>query len=297
MLSHLYLGVLCRDEERRRISAISDDEKVRRSIKLLDKNHPPRECHKIGVIYVVEGQDNQRQILRNYKPMEDTRYQTFLNGLGTEVEMATHPGFVGGLDKRGTTGKTSIYAADALYEIMFHVVTLMPTKNSDMQQIGKKRHVGNDHVQIVYCNDMKEYRPGTITSQFNDAHVVVYPLRNKLYRIQVHKKDFMPPFGPLQDGMVVGEGLLGVLVRETALNASRARRSLNATYMGPLGTRRKLIRDIIGRYSNRLTQDDAAKYLTHLFGHSAEGGARVSKSRGNTRIVSTDFSVSRTSLN
>eukprot|EP00466_Bigelowiella_natans_P000545 jgi/Bigna1/66465/fgenesh1_pg.1_\ len=137
MLSQLYLGVLCRDEERRRISAISDDEKVRRSIK---------------------------------------------------VEMATHPGFVGGLDKRGTTGKTSIYAADALYEIMFHVVTLMPTK-------------------------------------------------------------------------VVGEELLGALVRETALNASRARRSLNATYMGPLGTRRKLIRDIIGRYSNRKTQDDAAKVV------------------------------------
>jgi len=266
LVSHLYLGIQPHRPDYRCLSFIHDDEKLRRAIKLLDKNHPARDCHKIGVIYVARGQDDQRHFLRNYGATDDIRYQKFLDGLGWEVEMAKHHGFVGGLDRRGTTGAYSRYYASATVELVFHVVTLMPTKDSDIQQIHKKRHVGNDHVQIIYCNDHKEYRPKTITSQFNDAHVVVYPLRNGQYRIQVHRKDFMPMFGPLQDGMVIGEQLLGALVRETALNASRTRRSIQPHYMGPLPTRQTRIKDIITRYSNPLTKKDAAKFLAESLG-------------------------------
>jgi len=266
LLSHLYFGIQAHLQDNT-VAIVSDDEKLRRSIKLLDKNLPARECHKIGVIYVAEGQDDQRQILRNYMIKDDARYQAFLEGLGWEVEMQKHPGFVGGLDKRGTTGDVSLYFSDPTVELMFHVVSLMPTKENDTQQIHKKRHVGNDHVHIVYCKDKKQYRPKTITSQFNDAHIVVYPLKSRnSYRIQIHKKDFMPPFGPLQDGMVVGRRLLGPLVRLTAYNASRARRSLQPHYMGPLATRQARIKDIIERYTNAETKSNRAAFLAELYG-------------------------------
>lgn len=55
--------------------------------------------------------------------------------------------------------------------------------------ISQKRHVGNDTVHIVWSEHGRNYSPNTITSQFNDAHVIIYPLHNGLYRIQIAKKD------------------------------------------------------------------------------------------------------------
>ena len=52
----------------------------------------------------------------------------------------------------------------------------------------QKRHVGNDAVHIVWTENKRDYDPKTITSQFNDVHIVVYPMPNGLYRVQVFKK-------------------------------------------------------------------------------------------------------------
>ena len=46
--------------------------------------------------------------------------------------MATHKGFDGGLDVR-STGAQSVYWSTSTVEIMFHVVTLMPTRVDDPQ--------------------------------------------------------------------------------------------------------------------------------------------------------------------
>lgn len=271
LMSNLYLSLGCAvtdDSKQRAVSFLADNQRLRRAVKLLDDT-PARECHKIGVIYVAEGQDDQRQILRNYGVDSDKRYQHFLRGLGWRVDMRQHRGFVGGLDRSGVdNGTHSIYYAGPSEEIMFHVVTMMPTRDSDAQQLHKKRHVGNDHVQVVYCNDHKMYRPATITSQFNDAHIVVYPLPNGLYRIAVHRKETMPPFGPLHDGMIVTPQTLGPLVRTSVLNASRARRRLNAKYVGPARTRRQNIKDIVARHSDPITKSDAAQFLAHFFASS-----------------------------
>lgn len=60
---------------------------------------------------------------------------------------------------------------------------------NDDKQFHKKRHIGNDHVHIVWCENTKDgYEPSTIRSQFNDAHIVIYPLQNGLFRIQIFKK-------------------------------------------------------------------------------------------------------------
>ena len=74
------------------------------------------------------------------------------------------------------------------FEVVFHVVTMMPTVEGDDQQITKKRHVGNDIVHVVWSEHSHDYHPTTITSQFNDAHIVVYPLPNGMCRVRVHSK-------------------------------------------------------------------------------------------------------------
>jgi hypothetical protein len=108
-----------------------------------------------GVIYVGRGQDNQKIILKNTKGSED--YEKFLHNLGTKVELKSHLGFTAGL-KFKTDGEHSIYYADAVNELMFHVATLMPTNVDDDQVLNKKRHVGNDHVNIIWCDNYRPYR-------------------------------------------------------------------------------------------------------------------------------------------
>lgn len=203
--------------------------KLERSLKHLDKS-PVRETMKIGVIYVGKRQQSQHAILRNDRG--SAAYERFLTQLGWDVDLATHRGFAGGLDvnpRSLSTGKTTLYYANSHAEVAFHVVTKMPTKPSDPQQIDKKRHVGNDFVHIVWSdNSASEYDPGTITSHFNDVQLVLYPLRKAqrgLVHVQIFSKEKVPLFGPLQSGMVVHERDLAPLVRQTAMNANRVCRS------------------------------------------------------------------------
>jgi hypothetical protein len=84
---------------------------------------------------------------------------------------------------------------------------------ADEQQIQKKKHVGNDHVSVIWSEHHAEYDPEIIKSQFNFVHVIIYPLQNGLYRIQIKKKEQIPSFGPLVDGALVSPQLLPVLVK------------------------------------------------------------------------------------
>lgn len=57
---------------------------------------------------------------------------------------------------------------------MFHVAPLMPN-TEDSQQIVKKRHVGNDHVHIIWCEADRDYRTYLIRSQFGLVNIIIYP--------------------------------------------------------------------------------------------------------------------------
>lgn len=45
---------------------------------------------------------------------------------------------------------------------IFHIATLMPTKDSDKNRCDKKRHLGNDFVSIVYNDSGEDFKLGTI---------------------------------------------------------------------------------------------------------------------------------------
>ncbi|CAI5744069.1 unnamed protein product [Peronospora destructor] len=250
--------------------------KLERSLKHLDKS-PTRETMKLGVIYVGKNQHTQQEILYNEKGSR--AYELFVSQLGWKVDMLTHRGFVGGLDtnpKSLSNGKTTLYYASSHSEVVYHVVTMMPTKSSDPQQIDKKRHVGNDYVHIVWSdNSNQSYDPSTITSHFNDVQIVIYPLRKAqrgLFLIKIHTKDKVPLFGPLQSGMVIHQVDLAQLVRQTAMNANRVCRSQTMLYVRPYPTRKKLVDEIVERY---VVEYKESQLLTMLFGNSTSTTASV----------------------
>ena len=181
---------------------------------------PTRSTHKIGVIYVGNGQRTQEDLLENQENNVPKEFFNLVGKLGWTVDLTTHQSFTGGLDVTGfTTGKKSIYWADTRDEIMWHIAPMIETQN-----IYKKRHIGNDMVHVLYSNDTVEYNTLTITSQFNHAHIIVYPLGNRRYCVQVAQKACVDWFGIFRGASVVSEEALPCLVRFTALSADTTAR-------------------------------------------------------------------------
>eukprot|EP01113_Clastostelium_recurvatum_P014293 TRINITY_DN1775_c0_g1_i4.p1 TRINITY_DN1775_c0_g1~~TRINITY_DN1775_c0_g1_i4.p1 ORF type:complete len:2361 (+),score=516.35 TRINITY_DN1775_c0_g1_i4:87-7169(+) len=249
LLTHL--GLLS-EVNRARMILVDGSKNLYRSLAELDKMQE-RETHKIGVVYVAPGQESQKDILAN--DFGTIPYQVMVNGIGTAVSVASHRGFMGGLDAGASCGRTSPYFNNSTQEVMYHVVTSMPTNSADPAQVLKKRHVGNDNVHIVYSDHPRPYRHDTIKGQFNDAHIIIYPLPDHLFRVQIYKKQQVERFGPLQDGMVVSMSILPALVRATAINADRAARTAQAggrSYASskPFAKRRELIKEIVLKHKN-----------------------------------------------
>ena len=175
---------------------------------------------KFGVLFVGQDCADQNQILQIQLEQTTPHFHEFITGLGWPIELQKHIGYLGGLDtKNAKNGRTSIYYTDSMHEMMFHIGPIIPNDPNDPQQIYKKRHIGNDHVHIVWCAGNKDYNTSTITSQFNQAHIVIYPLQTALFRVDVFWRQELDWFGPLRHSTVVNKRALPSLVRETAENA------------------------------------------------------------------------------
>lgn len=142
---------------------VDSSEIVQRALKVLDCI-PPYETHKIGVIYIRNGQcNNETEILRN--KFGSVRYIEFLHKLGTLIKLQDvdpQVFFLGGLEQNGNDGKFSYIWQDDIIRVMFHVATLMPNKETDQLCTNKKLHIGNNNVTIVYNESGEEYNINTI---------------------------------------------------------------------------------------------------------------------------------------
>uniref|UniRef100_A0A1A9WRI4 Rap-GAP domain-containing protein n=1 Tax=Glossina brevipalpis TaxID=37001 RepID=A0A1A9WRI4_9MUSC len=193
------------------------------AVNLLDLA-PPFETHKIGVLYVGQGQcNNVVEILRNSHG--STRYVEFLRSIGTLVnlkEAAQNNLFVT-LDTGGADGNFTYVWKDDIVQVTFHVATLMPTKlNSDPNCNEKKKHIGNDYVNIVYNESSEEYNLNTISGQFNFACVIVEPLELNTNRIYVKARPEIAKFVCHPEPKIVSDRSAPLLARQLALHANLA---------------------------------------------------------------------------
>lgn len=139
-----------------------------------------------------------------------------------KIDVASHPGYLGGLEKSLQSGTKAIYYCTSTIEMIYHEATKMPVDPNDPKQVKKKRHIGNDQVHIVWNEHNREYKRHTIGGDFGNAQIIITPLINGLYAINIIRDLAMPTFGILKDKMVVSQAALAPLVRSTAINAYRA---------------------------------------------------------------------------
>ncbi|XP_040916104.1 ral GTPase-activating protein subunit alpha-2 isoform X4 [Toxotes jaculatrix] len=244
-------------DRRKSFHLLKKNSKLLRELKNLDSRQC-RETHKIAVFYIGEGQEDKCSILSNSAGSQ--AYEDFVSGLGWEVDLATHCGFMGGLQRNGSTGLTAPYYATSTVEAIFHVSTRMPSDSDDCLT-KKLRHLGNDEVHIVWSEHTRDYRRGIIPTDFGDVLIVIYPMKNHMYFIQIMKKPQVPFFGPLFNGAIVTGTLLPSLVRATCINASRAVKSRLTLYQSFYEERALYLEAIVQNHREVMTFEDFASQV------------------------------------
>ncbi|XP_057358659.1 ral GTPase-activating protein subunit alpha-2 isoform X1 [Manis pentadactyla] len=255
-------------DRRKNFHLLKKNSKLLRELKNLDSRQC-RETHKIAVFYIAEGQEDKCSILSNERGSQ--AYEDFVAGLGWEVDLSTHCGFMGGLQRNGSTGQTAPYYATSTVEVIFHVSTRMPS-DSDDSLTKKLRHLGNDEVHIVWSEHSRDYRRGIIPTAFGDVSIIIYPMKNHMFFIAITKKPEVPFFGPLFDGAIVSGKLLPTLICATCINASRAVKCLIPLYQSFYEERALYLEAIIQHHREVMTFEDfAAQVFSPSSNYSLSG--------------------------
>ncbi|XP_071526616.1 tuberin-like isoform X3 [Panulirus ornatus] len=215
-----YHGKMGNDDDRPLLLP-TDQIEIQRALRVIDFIRP-QETHKIGVLYVGKGQTTEQQILKN--TFGSLRYMIFLQGLGSVVELRTvsRDVFLGGLDTNGTDGQIAYIWQDDMMQVVFHVSTLIPTKDSDPNCIGKKRHIGNNYVTIVYNESNRPYSIGTVKGQFNHTVVEVTPGEHSINTVSVLCRPELKEYVGIDTHRLVSDDNLPIVVRQLALHADLA---------------------------------------------------------------------------
>ncbi|KAK8258143.1 hypothetical protein IWZ00DRAFT_36110 [Phyllosticta capitalensis] len=231
---------------------LPDDAATQRSIAALDRS-PTVDGHKVGVIFIGEGQTSEQEVLANVMGTSD--YTSFVLALGENkaVRLKEAKFNTQGLDtSMDMDGEFAICWRDRAVEIVFHVLTMMPTNlEMDPLCINKKRHIGNDFINIVFNNSGNPFHFDMIPSQFNYVYIVITPESHPTlippppaepldqplntnsippshqhqhldayYKVQVVTRPRFPEISPASETKLVSGRGLPAYVRMLALNAS-----------------------------------------------------------------------------
>ncbi|KAG8433275.1 hypothetical protein GDO86_017530 [Hymenochirus boettgeri] len=218
----LYHSPFFGDESNKPI-LVPNTQTFERTMSILDRI-PSYDTHKIGVLYVGEGQaDNERAILSNEHG--SYRYTQFLTGLGKLIELKdTQPDkiFLGGLDGCGDDGQFTYCWHDDIMQVIFQITTFMPNKEIDPHRCNKKRHVGNNFVNIIYNDSGEAYKLGTLKGQFNFVDVNIQPLDCESNLVTLLCRKDMEGLVDTSVAKIVSDKNLPFLARQMALHSNMA---------------------------------------------------------------------------
>merc|ERR1719225_1193200 len=201
-----------------------------------------------------------------------------------------------GNKNKSTVGETSVYYATSFVEVMFHVSTRMSSV-SEESMLSKTRHLGNDEVHVVWSEHWRDYRRGILPTEFCDVLIIIYPLKNNLFRIQVSRKPNVPYFGPLFNEVIIDKKSLPGLVRATAINASRAKRSMLPHFQSHNEERFYALDQIVKNHKEKTSFED---FVSSVFSPAPLANLFVTTSgstsdRNNPDLYSRPSSVASTS--
>lgn len=209
-------------------------------------NTPSR--FKVGVLYAAPGQRTEAELMANTRV--SGLFERFLDVLGERMELCGWPHYDGGLDtsESRSDGTYSRYTTFQGIELMYHVPSYMPFKKNDPQQIGRKRHVMNDTVVVIFKERMgldDVVDVGSFQSHCTCVYFVVSPVFSDVsgdvnyngddvsngelfYAVNVVYKDDIlpaPPFLPRDDDE---DGLGPLLRHDKGLHAWIVKKIVNA---------------------------------------------------------------------
>lgn len=211
-----------------------DDLAFNRSIGVLDRI-PQVEFQKIGIIYVGPGQDEESQILANDRG--SLQYNWFLTQIGDCIKLSETGKFFykGGLEP-DIDGEYALVWNNATTQITFHTVTLMP---SDKDLTFKKRHVGNNFVNIFYNESglsSSRFNFNIIKSQFTFINIVITPefvgTPDKIsqhYKVKIHRRSGVPGLLSCAHFKILDRSNLARYVRHISLIANALAEKYNET--------------------------------------------------------------------
>ncbi|KIY49826.1 hypothetical protein FISHEDRAFT_40905 [Fistulina hepatica ATCC 64428] len=192
---------------------------------------PVIDTHKVGILYVAPGQQEETEILRNTHG--SPAYTRFLEGLGRLINLRGQVDvYAGGLDP-DEDGEYAYAWWDDIGQILYHTATMMPTSaEQDPHCVKKKSHIGNDYIRIVWNDSGHQYRFDTLQTQFQFCNIVIEPHslgaiaafsdnlhENEYFKLTVQRADGMPEFLPVGAFKVVSAQSLPLLVRQLSLLA------------------------------------------------------------------------------
>ena len=213
---------------------LPDEPATDRLIRAVDFT-PVVDFHKIGVLYVGPGQEEEVDILSNRHGSR--AYTRFLQGLGHLVTLKGQEDvYTGGLDRNNDEhGKHAYVWTDEICQIVYHTATLMPNDERDPIRRSKKALIGNDFVHIVFNESGRDYKFGTIAGQFNYVNVCISPMTRGgvnlgsanpedaiFYQVTLQRRPGMPEFSPVGDGQLLSAEALPSFVRILALHSNVA---------------------------------------------------------------------------
>ncbi|KAH9845263.1 hypothetical protein Tdes44962_MAKER01273 [Teratosphaeria destructans] len=217
---------------------LPENDAVRRAIEFIDRTSA-LDSHKAGVLYIGERQVTEDRIFHNISGSPD--YREFLSDLGTLEQLKGATFNTQGLDKADNMDGTHTYVWHTrVMEMVFHITTMMPNHEDPRQNTAmKKRHIGNDHVNIVFNNSGTHLDFGALYSlfpgQFTHVYIVITPSartsfvearteninvdkRDRFYGVQVVARPDYPNISPAAEEKMVSGASLAGFVRNLALN-------------------------------------------------------------------------------
>ncbi|CAM0139563.1 unnamed protein product [Umbelopsis sp. WA50703] len=155
--------------------------------------------YKFGVMVVKPGQTCEEEWFGNTECSPS--FYRMMNAIADQVQLKGYLGWAGGLDtKTGESGVNVYVSKWKEFDIVYHAAPLIPARESDRQQIHRKRHVGNDIVTLIFLEGDAKFDPTMIKSQF--LHVFILVREETIdgqiaWRVEIIYNENVPPFGPI----------------------------------------------------------------------------------------------------
>ncbi|KAG0208841.1 hypothetical protein BGX28_000316 [Mortierella sp. GBA30] len=254
-----------------------------------------RDCMGVSVYFAQSGDVSYDELIHGSPAGLSKDFSRFLDCLGWPIQVETHSGFLGHLNK--DICHTTPYFADRNSEIIFHVPYLMRASAAsamttvsipsdvlppmqDHRLVDQFRSVAmHDQVAVVWIEErerMLNLLP--MIDQSVMVYILIHPLEGDsaggLFWIRILIQNTHTTagsvrlaanplmIGPLADGMLVSRHSLGSLVRNTAISADRACRLMTDSFTEPTVVRARYIQEILQTHQPEEPEGVAEFYRT-----------------------------------